>query len=189
MRNGLLILLLLPVACFSQKKETSKKKLNLHTITSIGVAGGEKETAPVAQVSAGISYGPWFSGLGVGFDYYRYNSVPVFADWRFNFGPKRVLFLYINGGYHFATGGGKEVTENPFVTKDRLRGGLFGDGGFGFNISAGRSNRFGLSMGFRYKAMVHTFSYTTGCLGCEMQYRDHYGFNTIVSKLSWEFGQ
>ena len=97
MKKLLIIRLLLPLAWFSQK---NKNKVYPHAIISGGIAGGEKVTAPVAQLSAGISYGPWFSGLGVGLDYYRFNTIPVYVDWRFNFGPKKAMYFYANPCVH-----------------------------------------------------------------------------------------
>lgn len=190
MKKLLIILLLLPIACFSQKKKT---KIYPHVILSGGIAGGEKQTAPVAQLSAGISFGPWFSGLGVGYDYYRFNTIPVYADWRFSFGPDRILYVYANPGVHLLQPTGSQL-ETIWARKAELKPGFFGEGGVGFRVKAGRYHHLGLSIGYRYRQMTHRTDLTPPWISSRPTTmgelaKDRYSFTTIVSRLTWEFGR
>lgn len=189
MNRVLIILLLLPVACLSQTND--RNKIYPHAILSGGITGGEKQAAPVAQLSAGISYGPWFSGLGVGLDNYRINSIPVFADWRFSFGPKRMLNVYVNGGYHFLKPTAEQFTENIWWgTKQDLKSGFFGEAGLGFQLQAGRYHRIGSNVGYRHKRMTQMQVFESLCQTCqEYTVKEIYGFSTIVFRLTWEIGR
>jgi hypothetical protein len=192
MKKGWLILLLLPVVICAQEKEGKGKgkELNLRTITSVGIVGGEDGTKPVAQFSAGVMYRNIFAGAGIGMDYYMFNSVPLFADLRYTFGPKKLLFVYTNGGYHFT--GNRTIEQEFSKTTDRLKGGLYVDGGLGFRIPSGRLHRFAFSAGFSRKSMVNTIGTTMcpfvgPCFETLSKYK--YTFSRITSKLSWEFGR
>jgi hypothetical protein len=188
MKRGLVMLLLLPVMLCAQ--ENGSKKINWRMITSIGIVGGEKATKPVAQLSAGITYHSFFAGAGTGMDYYWFNSVPLFADLRYGFGPKKLLFLYANGGYHFTAN--RTIEQEFSKTTDRLKGGPYLDGGIGFYIPSGRLHRFAFSAGFSRKSMVNTVGYTNcwwGNCSEETLFTYKYHFSRITSKLSWEFGK
>ena len=91
-----MIAVLFPVMCYSQ----DKTKVSLHTIVSAGVAAGESTAKPLAQVAAGFHYDRFFTGIGVGMDNYHFKSIPLFADWRMNFGNKQSIFVFANGGYN-----------------------------------------------------------------------------------------
>lgn len=191
MRKWWVIVLLLPFASLSQEKETKKDipRLNLHVIVSGGVAAGEKSTKAVAQLSGGLMFGPFFTGAGVGVDFYHFKTIPVFADLRYSFGPKKALFVYANGGYNFVAG---RNLEPVFArTKDILKGGLYLDGGFGIQAIASPKDRVGVSFGFSSKSNVHIIGFSPCTGGCpnEVVYTDRFTFYRIVSKLSWNFGR
>jgi hypothetical protein len=190
MKKWWLIVLLLPFASLSQEQEKEKDvpRLNLHVIASGGVATGEKDTKAVAQLSGGLVFGSFFTGAGIGIDFYHFKTIPVFADLRYSFGPKKALFVYANGGYHFTA---TRNFEPVFATKDVLKGGLYLDGGFGVQVIASPKDRVGISFGFSRKSNVHIVRYSPcgGTCPDEVVSRSYYTFNRIVSKLSWNFGR
>lgn len=191
MKNWCVIALLLPFVALSQeeKKDKNISKLNLHVITSGGVAGGDEATKPVIQLSGGLMFGSFYTGIGVGGDFYHFRTIPLFADLRYSFGRKKSLFVYANGGYNFVGGGN---LKNEFGgAEEHLKGGLYLDGGIGLELVASPVDRVGISIGFSRKSNVHTYSFspcTGGCLD-QVMFTDRYTFNRIVSRLSWNWGR
>lgn len=182
-----LMFLLWPVMLLAQGKE--KQQLKWSTIASAGLATGESNTKPVFQLSGGVNYNRFFTGIGVGYDTYEFNSVPLFADWRVKFGKKQAAFVYANGGYNFP---GKYQMDDDFSkTADDIKGGLYTDIGIGYRVPLGILHRLGLSAGFSQKNIIQRKVFVFPCLtgDCPEDIREYrYRFNRIVAKLSWEIG-
>ena len=188
MIRGLVIVMFLPLFCFGQPKV--KEKAGFHSIVGGGAMIGESRTKAFFQYSGGLQYGRYFTGIGIGYDAYRLNTIPVFADWRMNFGPRRVLFVYANVGANFAANIQKE--EKTDYSRGYARPGLYTDGGFGYRFPLGHSQRIFLSVGHSFKRItdVHEFSYgsfRSNQAVTTNAYR--YNYSRIVVKTGWEFGK
>src|SRR5215208_3876452 len=95
------LLLLMPVTLvsFGQKKSTAYK---FNSINSISLINGDNATAGGLQSINGFQKGNLFAGMGIGLDYYLYRTVPLFADFRYEFGKnKNKFFAYADGGINF----------------------------------------------------------------------------------------
>jgi hypothetical protein len=186
----LIIAVLFPFLCFSQGKNSKGK---ITAITSAGVAAGESTAKPLFQVSTGFTFDNWFTGVGIGLDEYKFNSYPLFADWRMNFGKAKVAFFYANGGYNFpGSQHGREDDFNVFKTTDKLLGGFYMDAGVGYRVRLNPLHRILFSAGYSQKNMRTRIGYTYPCLvpPCDEQiYNYNYQLGRIVTKLSWEFGK
>jgi len=188
MIRGLVIVMFLPLFCFGQSKE--KGKAGFHSIVGGGAMIGESKTKAFFQYSAGLQYSRYFTGFGIGYDAYRLNTIPVFADWRMNFGPRRVLFIYANVGGNFAANIQKE--EKTDYSRGFSRGGLYTDGGFGYRLPLGHSQRLSLSVGHSFKRItdIHEFSYGSVLSGRSISTNAYrYNYSRIVVKTGWEFGK
>jgi len=183
-----IILLFLPLGLIAQIKKSANT--GWRTITSIGLVAGESNNKPIFQLSGGSVYGRYFTGIGVGYDMYHFNSIPLFADWRMSFGKRRIGFLYANGGYNFP---GSYRGENEFSkTKDRLKGGFYMDAGMGYRIPLGGLHRLSFSAGYSRKNMSQLKSFVYPCLtgDCPEDIHDYkYSFGRIIAKMSWELGK
>jgi hypothetical protein len=185
----LLIVVFFPALCFSQKN-TAKARLT--SIAAVGFAAGESTAKPLFQLSGGFSYGRSFMGIGAGLDQYKFNSIPLFADWRYNFGKARVGFLYANGGYNFP-GKNKNRENNWFDSGDNYSGGFYIDAGLGYRIRLSNpSHRLLFSAGYSRKTLTNKVTYTYECLvpPCPEHVSTYkYELGRILAKFSWEFGK
>ena len=180
--------LLASVFTFSQKKRTLSGA-GFCMISSAGVAIGEKSVNPVFQVVPGIYFKKFSAGIGLGFDDYRFRSMPLFADVRFKFGRRDFGFLYADAGYNFPFDIKK--TESTFNTTDIYKGGFYGDAGIGFRIFTRSRHAFLFSTGYSIKDIKNKVGYTYNTFvppAVEDIYHYRYSLGRIVSKLSWEFG-
>ena len=130
-------------------------------------------------------------GAGVGLDPYRFHSIPVFADLRYNFGRMKTGFLYAHTGYNF-TYNHKEsemwIWGNK--TTDKSEGGFYLDAGIGYRLHLKGWHRLLFSAGFSHKRINNLIGYTYPCLfpPCpEDIYRNQYNLGRIIAKFSWEF--
>src|SRR5262245_36263438 len=112
----LVLAVLFPLFSLSQDKKSAPV---FTAISSLGFAAGESTAKPLFQVSGGMTYDRFFGGLGVGVDLYNYKSIPLFADWRVNFGKTRLGFLYANAGYNFSFDN-KEEEMTIFTTTNQF---------------------------------------------------------------------
>lgn len=187
MKFFLLALLMYPVTVFSQQ---TLCPCNFRMITSVGMVAGESSAKPVFQLSGGITYDRFYTGIGAGLDPYRFRSVPLFADWRMDIGKKRSVVVYANAGYSFPYGN-EETDESPFKISDRFTGGFYMDAGVGYRLPLNKLNRLLLSAGYSHKRINNVVGYKyTWCLTCDEEiYTYQYDLGRIVTKLSWELGK
>ena len=68
------------LVCFSAKAQQQKAKFN--SKNAIGISIGQSGSSFLFQTVNGVSFNKWFYGIGIGADYYNYNSYPLFADIR-----------------------------------------------------------------------------------------------------------
>ena len=188
MKRIAIIILFLPIGLIAQNKKTSST--GWRTISSIGSVAGESDTKPVFQVSGGVVYGRYFTGIGIGYDMYQFNSSPLFADWRMSFGKRQIGFVYINGGYNFP---GSNKVENEFSkTTDQLKAGFYMDAGVGYRIPIGGLHRLSFSAGYSRKNVINRKVFVYPCLTgtCPEDIHEYkYSFARIIAKMSWEFGK
>src|SRR5688572_23487962 len=190
MKTIAVILLLLPLCISAQQKQSGKT--NWRTITSAGFVAGQSGVAPVFDLSGGITYSRYFTGLGFGFDAYQFDAFPVFADWRMGIGRSRLLYLYATPGYVIPE---RHKNEGEPTRTDKMQGGFFMDAGFGYRIPINMMHRLSFSAGYRHKALSHEITYNYGCSGTPCVeippniYVNHYKYGVITTKLSWELGR
>ena len=95
----LVLLMQVTLACFGQKKNAAYK---FHSINNISLINGDNVTSAGLQSINGFQKGNLFAGVGIGLDYYLYRTVPLFADFRYQFGKtKNKFFAYADGGVNF----------------------------------------------------------------------------------------
>src|SRR6185436_19374526 len=94
-----IIAVLFPALSFSQENAS---RSSFNTVASLGIIAGESTAKPLFQVVSGLSYKNWFTGIGIGLDYFNFKSIPLFADVKMKFGKAGSAFLYADGGYNFS---------------------------------------------------------------------------------------
>lgn len=187
MKVILLAILFYPLTIFSQENFCP---CNFRMITSAGMVAGESSAKPLFQLSSGITYHRFYTGIGAGIDPYRFHSIPLFADWRMDLGKKRSVFVYGNAGYNFPYDN-KEAVTDPSKISDRFTGGFYMDAGLGYRLPLNKMNRMLLSAGYSHKRINNVIGYRYfWCRACEEEiYTYQYDLGRIVAKLSWEFGK
>ena len=183
------ILFLIFTVCLSAMVSGQQKKTTdtwqFHSILNAGLLEGQKGSAFQLQSVNGMQYKSWFAGIGVGLDYYRYRTIPLFLDIRKEFGSTvNKFFAYADGGINFWW-----LTDMQTNTADGFHNGFYTDLGMGYKIRLGKSNHLLLAMGYSLKKLSETYqsSYYDPPDFLLTENRINYNLNRITLKIGWEF--
>ena len=186
------LLLLMPVTLvsFGQKKNTAYK---FHSINNIALVNGDNAVSTGLQSINGFQKGNLFAGVGIGLDYYLYRTVPLFADFRYQFGKtKNKFFAYADGGVNFDWVE-EDYSDGPIfiwdgnINSTQFHDGAYTDLGLGYMVGSKKGGGLILSLGHSYKSLKKTFSYTDWRSQETITDVYHYNFNRIVLKVGWKF--
>ncbi|HEU5166095.1 MAG TPA: hypothetical protein VFU29_11175 [Chitinophagaceae bacterium] len=183
---------LIPVALvsFGQKKNTAYK---FHSINNISLMNGDNEVSAGLQSINGFLKGNLFAGVGLGLDYYLYRSVPLFADFRYEFGKtKNKFFAYADGGVNFDWVEENYVDGPIFIwdgnnNSSEFHNGAYTDLGLGYIVGTKKGGGLVLSLGHSYKSLEKTISYRDWRTQETITDVYNYNLNRIVLKVGWKF--
>jgi hypothetical protein len=186
----LLFLLTIMFKISSAQQKSLAGSWQFHSINNLGLLEGQTGSSFQIQSVNGAQYKSWFAGIGLGLDYYRYRTIPLFVDFRKEFGrSSNKLFVYIDLGISFSW-----VTDQQkmnYVTYDKFSNGFYSDLGLGYKINVGRSNSLLLSLGYSYKKITETYNLPfiyTGFPEPEDQIQKiNYSLNRLSIKMGWVF--
>jgi hypothetical protein len=121
------------------------------SLYNVGILEGEAGASVQLQTIQGIRYGKWFTGLGIGLDYYHVRGIPVFIDIRHELlNWKNSPFIYADAGIQFAWA---EKRHKVSRGKAEFSNGLYYDLGLGYRIAAGKEAAFIIGAGYTFKYM------------------------------------
>ena len=156
----------------------------------MGQSGGNL----LLQTVNGVRFKDFFTGAGVGVDYYHYKTLPVFFDARRYFGKKNNGFAYADIGYNFPLKNkpGKDI---PYYQSYKFSGGIYTDLGLGYKMKFINKSSFLLSAGYSYKRVsdkIGTVNPVIDCMvGTSCPLLDYskysYGFGRIILKAGVDF--
>lgn len=179
------------VACvsFGQKKNAAYK---FHSINNISLINGDNETSSGLQSVNGFQKGKLFAGIGLGLDYYLYRTVPLFADFRYEFGKtKNKFFAYADGGINFDWVE-DDYSDGPIFIWDgsntpvEFNDGVYTDIGLGYKVGSKKSGGLVLSLGHSYKSLEKTVSYQDWRTQEMISDIYKYNFSRIILKVGWK---
>ena len=138
------------VTISSAQKNTLTGQWQFHSINNLGLLEGETGSAFQLQTINGAQYKSWFAGVGIGLDFYRFRTIPLFVDIRKEFGKSNnKLFVYSDMGINFSWVTDQQKTSN--VENDKFGNGFYGDWGFGYKVLVHKKNNLLLSLGILTK--------------------------------------
>ena len=184
------VLLVVSLFSFGQKKSTVYK---FHSINNISLLNGDNEVSAGLQSINGFQKGNLFAGVGVGLDYYIYRSVPLFADFRYEFGKnKNKFFAYADGGVNFDWV--KEYYDSgPIYIWDgvnnsgEFHSGIYTDAGLGYFVRNKKGGGLVLSLGHSHKSLKETVTYQDWRSPQMFTDTYRYHLNRVVVKVGWKF--
>ena len=106
-----------------------QSRIQFRSMIQVGLINGEGGSAFQVQAIHGAAFGTWFAGIGTGLDFYRYRSIPLFADLRKYFGKANSFFIYADAGPDFVWQRDRE--KRVYTGSDKFTTGFYGDAGIG----------------------------------------------------------
>jgi hypothetical protein len=176
------------------KKDTSAVKgcgCQFQSINQAGLLQGQYEAAGLLQTINGFRFKQWFAGIGVGIDYYRFRTIPVFADIRRNlFNKKSSPFVYTNLGMHFSWVDESRKNPDGWGAASTFGNGIYTDAGLGYSFGFKNKMAFLLSAGYSYrniteKRTINVWCINPPCIGNTETIK--YGLNRLTFKMGFQF--
>ena len=173
----------------SAQQKRSPCPWQFHSINNAGLLEGQTGSSFQLQTINGAQYKSWFGGVGLGLDFYRYRTIPLFIDIRKEFGrSSNKLIVYTDMGVNFVWLTDKEKTN--YVTDDKFNSGFYTDMGLGYKIGLGRNNNLLLTVGYSFKKLREAYLAPDYYYPPDYQQEKeqiNYNLNRLSIKIGWEF--
>ena len=186
------VLFLITALCLSVTVSGQQKAITsnwqFHSINNIGLLEGQTGSAFQIQSINGMQYKSWYGGIGLGLDFYRYRTIPLFIDIRKEFGSSvNKFFAYADGGVNFCWLTDNE--KNTYLMDDHFDTGFYTDLGLGYKIGIGKSNHLLLGIGYSLKKLKETYNtyYYFPPYNKTDKEEINYSLNRLTIKIGWEF--
>lgn len=182
---------------FTVQAQQIKSKGALSVSAETALLNGDNHVNGQVLLSAGYEFKGWYIGAGSGFDYYKYRTVPVFADVKKYFGKgNRQLFIYANAGTDIAwptenqknlrnNGGWWGWSPSPGVFKN----GIYTDLGFGYTLFNSKHRGIFTTLGYSTKTITEIYdeSVWNGTTSVMTKRTMDYTMNRILFRIGYKF--
>lgn len=160
-----------------------------HSYVDIGLLSGKNGAAFHLNTDHGIRFNDLFIGAGVGYDTYKYRSLPAFFLGKLMIGKREDIFLFGKLGYNLPFSENPEP-ENVYQKEYSVKGGLYSSTGIGFRTALWKAVKLNLSGGFSYKESGFRVVNEYPCLTppCPQdKYSYKYTFGRLLLAVGLEF--
>ena len=161
----------------------AQEKIRFNSISMVGLAAGETGNSALIQTINGISFKNWFAGIGLGIDYYKNKTIPLFFDLRVPIG-KTNFFVFADPGYNFPFKN-KPDEKVSFYDTYQFSGGFYSELGIGYKMRVSGKNYLLFTSGYSYKKLNNKVGVINPCLigPCPVDYSTYeYGYSRILLK-------
>ncbi|MEP6596610.1 MAG: hypothetical protein ABJA71_11725 [Ginsengibacter sp.] len=161
----------------------AQEKVRFNSISMVGLAAGETGNSALIQTMNGISFKNWFAGIGLGIDYYKNKTIPLFLDLRVPI-AKTNFFVFLDPGYNFPSKN-KPDEKVSFYNTYHFFGGFYSELGIGYKMKIARKSCLLFSSGFSYKELNIKTGVGNPCLvgPCPVDYSTYeYSYSRILLK-------
>ncbi len=171
----------------SQDAAVKHSSVKFETNLQASVLIGQKGSKPALNVNAinGLKFDTWFTGIGVGIDYYGLKrSVPLFVDVKKDLSEKvNTFFLFGDLGYDFPWLMNNQ--KPPYANNYNAMGGLYYETGLGYKFRIFNASHISFSAGYSFKQLKE--KYAQPCFWCENYIPPVERYNYMYRRLSIKF--
>lgn len=186
---------LLPLYIFAQSKWKPG------ALPEVGIMAGSYEPSGDARATFLLAKNSWSVGLGAGIDWYRFRSVPVYAQGRKTFGQKKNKpFVLASGGVNLPT---KEPVQEAPIFWPGIRlidswappvktaePGWYAEAGAGYGFFNKKQRGLTLSLNWVYKSRTEWYETDAPAIA-NSNSKDRttttYLMNRLAFRLGWKF--
>lgn len=166
------------------------QKPEYHSVNNLTMMAGSAGPAPAIQTIHGLKKGKWYYGIGAGVDYYRYRTLPLFADIRMDFGKRNNLFVYADAGLNIAWVQAYFIDRPSIWNNNRsnnFRSGYYSDAGMGIRFPVIKKQFLVISTGYSVKQFSEISTHRDWRSQELFTTRNSYRLGRINLKAGWEF--
>ncbi len=144
--------------------KAAAQKDGFYMVPQAGLLNGDKKVDASVQLSGGVSCKQWQYGAGMGFDYYKFRSVPLYAEGKRFFGSKdNKPFLYAEAGWNIAYPLENQRYHNygwwtETTMKSKFSNGIIAGGGAGVFLPNKKGNGVMLALGYSTKTLRESWT-------------------------------
>jgi hypothetical protein len=169
-------------------KQKNKCLCGFQSLVQGGLIEGEIGPSWNLQTINGAYYKGWFTGVGLGLDYYMMRTIPLFLDIRKDlFNKRRTPFLYADAGMHFEW---LKTKEKPGWGSSDYDMKFYYDLGLGYKLEIGNNDAILVSVGYSVKKLREERMIVLQCIQapCNSS-KDYYNytFSRLSFKVGWQF--
>lgn len=174
---------------------TSDKQHGYYNITSVALLFGQGQNGflpiPSLTMVNGWQISPkLYTGLGIGYEYYEWSVMPLFADVKYMFvsaGTDKLMpFCSMKLGWAFPLGKPTEEDSNyDGITK--YQGGIQLNPEAGIRISMGNNSALLLSMGYHFQQLSYKSKTYYWWNSTQYESTTHTDYNRITFRLGFRF--
>lgn len=177
------------IVSFANAQKTASKRYQFHSNFNVASIVGDHATSGGVQLINGVQTKNTFVGVGIGLDYYRYRTMPIFVDARYQFGKKaNKPFIYADAGVNVA------VVQDEFKIRPGIWGGsnsdfnngFYADAGVGYNLDLGKGRAFVIAVGLSHKTMTEEVT-SFGITNDVQKDKNTYQFSRLIGKIGLRF--
>lgn len=182
MKKYLLLLIFLILVNVSFSQEKNKPVFRFHSINTAGLIEGQAGSSFSLLSVNGFQYKSLFGGIGTGFDFYRFRTIPLFVSLRTEFGKtQNKFFCFANAGTNFYWK--KDNDAVLYYTSVKFKNGFYGGGGAGYKFILNQQLSFLFSVEYSHKKLAETGSYGDETFPEKI----NYNLNRLILKTGIEF--
>lgn len=184
----IMIFLIVVIYAFKSEAQINSIKKHSYFIPQIALLNGDNRVGTQLQMIGGYTVKGWGMGAGAALDYYKFRSVPVFADLRKGFGKNQKSFAYANFGYNISW-----VLDNQHYYNGEYAGsdnGWYGDAGLGYNFFNHENEGLVISAGFTTKSLKQDYKeykYLPGIIPQTEIRSFNYTLNRLAIRIGYKF--
>ena len=176
------------ISVHAQPVDKILRQIKFHSFNSVQLLNGNTTTSAAIHSVNGFQFGKFFTGIGMGFDYYYHTSVPAFIEARYDIaGSKRRLQAFVNGGLHFSFSSlnkKQEYKTGPYKNGRLLAAGL------DYFIPV-KNEALIIGLGYSQKQVIQMVDNNVWNPVLNrvdnIPIKDDYQFNRVWIKLGWMF--
>ncbi len=164
----------------------AKNKLRFSNIEQVAFITANKPNSINLETINGVKYGTWSAGIGLGIDWQKARSIPLFLDARKYFGLKKnSWFIYADVGKNVWWE--KNTNGDFFTTVTPYKSTYFTEAGIGYLFQLYKKTIF-ISGGYGYKNIQYSANYTNYLSGFYPADYYSYQMNTYINRLVFKIG-
>ncbi|RYY21852.1 MAG: hypothetical protein EOO04_17330 [Chitinophagaceae bacterium] len=184
--------ILLLMFLFAATITTGQNNIKYHAQNYVGLLEGEARGAFQLQTIHGIQYRNWYGAGGVGLDYYKFRSIPVFFSLNRDIVLKnRTFFVSGDIGTNYPWVQDMSTTVWGNTTRQDFSPGLYWSGGLGYKAYfKNKSDAILVNLGYSFKHLTEENRSEGFCIDppCTVNVtRFDYRLNRISLRLGWQF--